>query len=128
MRKRTKRKVVTAFQRYALNPFAKLLPAPIGPAMIETTGRRSGRPRRTPVGVRFRDGAYWIVAEHGRAANYVRNIAADPNVRVRHRGRWHEGVAVLVDDEDPRSRAKGLNGLMVRLVGSDLLVIRIDPA
>jgi hypothetical protein len=34
---------------------------------------------------------FWIVAEHGRRANYVRNIEANPRVRVRVGRRWHEG-------------------------------------
>jgi deazaflavin-dependent oxidoreductase (nitroreductase family) len=52
-------------------------------AMIETTGRRSGRPIRTPVGyVRRPDGSVWVGA--GRAeAHWPRNLLATPACRVR---------------------------------------------
>ena len=54
-----------------------------GVAILETTGRKSGQPRRTPV-TRSLDGdTFWIVAEHGRKAGYVRNIQADPRVRIK---------------------------------------------
>ena len=73
-------------QRYLLNPPVKLLAwlgVLPGHALIETQGRRSGKRRRNVVGIRVDDGTGWIVAEHGRHAGYVRNLQADPNVRVR---------------------------------------------
>jgi hypothetical protein len=50
---------------------------------------------------------------------------------VKIRGQWHEGVATLVDDDDPRARlaalwGRGGNAPGVRLFGTDLLTIRID--
>jgi hypothetical protein len=54
---------------------------PRGWALLETTGRRSGLARRTPVGDGLRGDAFWIVTEHGQAADDVRNIQADPRVR-----------------------------------------------
>lgn len=127
MKAERKRRIVTSFQKYALNPVARSLAGFVGPALLETKGRRSGKPRRNPVGATLRDGTYWVVSEQGRHSSYVRNIEADPNVRIRHRGRWHKGTAHLLPDEDPRRHARGLNGLIVRLVGTDLLVVRIDP-
>jgi hypothetical protein len=59
----------------------------------------------------------------------VRNIEADPRVRVFVRGRWHSGTAVLLPEDDPLERQRSLprlNALAVRLVGTDLLTIRID--
>lgn len=52
-------------------------------AMLETTGRRSGQPRRTPVGyVRNPDGSVWLGA--GRVeAQWPRNLQANPRCRVR---------------------------------------------
>ncbi len=123
----TKRRVVTTFQKYVLNPVARVGAGFVGPALLETTGRRSGKKRRTPVGATREDGAFWIVSEHGRKSAYVRNIESDPSVRIRYRGRWHTGKAHPVPDEDPRRHARGLNGLVVRLVGTDLLAIRVDP-
>src|ERR671929_419342 len=76
---------------------------PRGWALLETTGRRSGQPRRVPVGDGLRGERFWIVAEHGRHADYVRNIEADPRVRVKVRGRWRTGIAHVLPDEDPRA-------------------------
>lgn len=121
----SKHRIVTTFQKYVLNPLTRPLAGFVGPVLLETTGRRSGRRRQTPVGATKSDGALWIVAEHGRKAGYVRNIEANPSVRVRHRGRWHEGTA-RITNEDPRKHARGLNGLMVKLMATDLLAIRVD--
>jgi len=134
-----KRRLVTALQVHLLNRPVKALLArgvtPPGVALLETTGRRSGRPRRTPVGDGLEGDAFWIVAEHGRSAGYVRNLEADPRVRVKVGGRWWTGTAHLLDDDDPRARqrtlARGhplraLNAASVRAMGTDLLTIRID--
>jgi deazaflavin-dependent oxidoreductase (nitroreductase family) len=128
-----KREAVTAFQKRLLNPVVRRAVergwAPPGYAILETTGRRSGAPRRTPVGEGRRGDSFWIVAEHGRRAGYVRNIEANPSVRVFTGRRWRTGTARVLPDDDPRERQRDLprlNALMVRAVGTDLLTIRID--
>jgi deazaflavin-dependent oxidoreductase (nitroreductase family) len=121
-------RVVTTFQRWVLNPVTKLFAGYLpGLVLLETTGRRSGLPRRTPVGG-HRDGdTVWVVAEHGRRANYIRNIAADPKVRVRIGGRWRSGKASVLPDDDARRRLRmNYNDIMIRLVGTDLMTVRID--
>jgi deazaflavin-dependent oxidoreductase (nitroreductase family) len=99
-------------------------------ALLETTGRRSGRPRVTPVGNGLRGDAFWIVTEHGWASAYVKNIQADPRVRVKVRRRWLSGTATILPDDDPAERmrvlGRGLNDATVRLVGTEHLVIRVD--
>jgi deazaflavin-dependent oxidoreductase (nitroreductase family) len=101
-----------------------------GVALLETTGRRSGQPRRTPVGDGLRGEHFWIVTEHGYAADYVRNIQADPRVRVLARGRWYAGTAHILPDEDPYERLRILrrpiNDAMLLAVGTRQLVIRVD--
>jgi deazaflavin-dependent oxidoreductase (nitroreductase family) len=79
-----------------------------GWALLETTGRRSGRPRRTPVGNGLRGDTFWIVTEHGWSADYVKNIQADPRVRVKVGGAWRSGTAHILEDEDPYERLKVL--------------------
>jgi deazaflavin-dependent oxidoreductase (nitroreductase family) len=105
-----------------------------GTALLETKGRRSGLPRVTPVtnGV---DGArFWIVTEHGLRSDYVRNVLADPHVRVNADGQWRKGVAHVVPEHpqarldkiatiNPRARA---NANIVRKSATDLRVIRVD--
>lgn len=99
-------------------------------ALLETTGRKSGQPRRVPIGNGLRGDTFWIVTEHGRAADYVKNIEANPRVRVKVGREWHEGIAHLLPDDDVRARMKELrrptNDAMVRLAGSDLMTVRID--
>jgi deazaflavin-dependent oxidoreductase (nitroreductase family) len=101
-----------------------------GWALLETRGRRTGQPRRVPIGDGLRGNAFWIVTEHGRSAAYVKNIEADPRVRVRTHGRWRSGTAHVLADDDPVTRVRWLrrpvNDTMVRLVGTELLTIRVD--
>jgi deazaflavin-dependent oxidoreductase (nitroreductase family) len=117
-----------------LNPvMVRLLEAglvPRGWALLETTGRRSGQPRRVPVGDGLRGEQFWIVAEHGSHADYVRNIERQPRVRVKVRGRWRTGTARVLPDEDPRALLRALKrplndaGLLV--MATEPLVVRID--
>ena len=84
--------IVRNVQRWLVNPLVRALFAvglnPLGLAILETRGRVTGRPRRTPVGNGRNGETFWIVAEHGWRAGYVRNIARDPRVRVRLRIGW----------------------------------------
>jgi deazaflavin-dependent oxidoreductase (nitroreductase family) len=138
-----KRRIVHAVQKYFLNPPIKLLFAlgvvPPGYALLETIGRKSGKPRRTPVGNGRVGDEFWIVAEHGREAGYVRNIESNPRVRLKLRdglwAKWYGGTAHLLPDDDPRERQRWLatnvpgstrNAAAVRVFGTQLLPVRID--
>ena len=138
-RRETKRRLASGAAKYLVNPmvrglFRLGLPAP-GTAILETTGRKSGQPRRNPVTNGLDGGVFWIVAEHGRRANYVRNIEANPNVRVRVGRRWLAGAARPLPDDDPRKRLRyiasrhpitRLSTATVRLMQTDLMTVRID--
>jgi deazaflavin-dependent oxidoreductase (nitroreductase family) len=138
-RHETKRKLASGTAKYLVNPvvrglFRLGLPTP-GTAILETIGRKSGRPRRNPVTNGLDDGVFWIVAEHGRRASYVRNIKANPRVRLRVGRRWHDGTARLVPEDDPRERLRFINSIhpiarlntaTVRVLQTDLTTIRID--
>ena len=138
-----KHRIVHALQKYLLNPPIKLLfavgIAPPGYAILETIGCKTSKARRTPVGDARIGYQFWIVAEHGMKAGYVRNIAQNPRVRLKlhegFRARWHTGTAHVLSDDDPRKRQKWLAGQLpssvanaaaVRLFGTDLLTVRID--
>ncbi|KAA0942805.1 nitroreductase/quinone reductase family protein [Streptomyces apricus] len=119
-------RAVTAFQRWVANPVSRRLPFQ---TLVETTGRTSGLERRTPVGGRRVGQQFWFVSEYGEKSQYVRNIQADPRVRVRVGGRWHHGTAHLLPEDDPRARLKSLprlNSGAVRAFGTSLLTIRVD--
>jgi deazaflavin-dependent oxidoreductase (nitroreductase family) len=120
-----KRRLVHGAQRLVVNPLGRRLPV----TMLETTGRKSGVPRHTAVGGRVIDNQFWMVSEHGEHSHYVQNIKADPAVRVRIRGRWRAGTAHLMPSDDPIARLAHLpqlNSAVVRVMGSDLLTVRVD--
>ncbi|MEU0840241.1 nitroreductase/quinone reductase family protein [Streptomyces sp. NPDC005962] len=121
-----KHRAVTAFQRRIGNPILSRLPFQ---TLLETTGRTSGLPRRTPVGGRRIGNAFWFVSEFGDKSQYVRNLRADPRVRVRIKGTWHTGTAHPLPEDDARARLKALpryNSTAVRALGTDLLTVRVD--
>jgi deazaflavin-dependent oxidoreductase (nitroreductase family) len=138
-----KYRIVHTLQKYLINPPTKLLFAlgivPPGRALLETIGRKTGKPRRVPVGNGRVGDQFWIVAEHGTNAGYVRNIANNSRVRLLLRdglrARWFVGTANLLPDDDPRERQRWLadqlpgskaNAAAVRFFGTQLLTVRID--
>ena len=140
--RRMKVLIVRTVQRWTVNPLMRLLLRvgvnPLGLAILETRGRVSGRPRRTPVGNGRQGSTFWIIAEHGARAGYVRNIQGDPRVRVRlrvgWRYRWVPGIAEIVPDDDALARQRriirwhplrALNAINVRVLGADLLSVRV---
>ena len=114
------------------------LPDP-GDALLETTGRRSGAARLTPVCEGLEDDTFWVLSERGRDADWVRDIEADARVRVKPRSRpasaWRSGTARVLEDDDPRERRRILarrdpwRRLCLRASGAlatDPLTVRID--
>jgi hypothetical protein len=139
-------RIVRVVQRYVMNPLMRLLLAvglnPFGLAILETRGHVSGKIRRVPVGNGRKGNSFWIIAEHGTRAGYVRNIDHDPHVRVRLRVglryRWVTGIATVRPDDDPLARQRqiiawhplrALNAVTVRVLGADLLTVHVqlDP-
>ena len=119
-------RITNLFQKRVANPLMRRLPIQ---TLLETTGRKSGQPRRTPLGGSKVGNEFWFVSEFGENSQYVKNIKANPNVRVRLRGRWHNGTAHLVPDDDPHERLRSLpqlNSFGVRTFGTNLLSIRVD--
>lgn len=140
--RRLKVLLARTFQRWVLNPVVRALLAagvnPLGLALLETTGRTTGRPRRVPVGNGRQGDEFWIIAEHGLRAGYVRNILADPRVRVRLRiglrYRWLAGIATVLPDDDPLARQRRIirwhplrafNAMNVRVLGADLVTVHV---
>jgi deazaflavin-dependent oxidoreductase (nitroreductase family) len=63
--------------------------------VLETLGRRTGLVRQVPVAVSRSGSTILVVVARGHQAAFVRNIEADPHVRIRIKSRWSNGVAVL---------------------------------
>jgi deazaflavin-dependent oxidoreductase (nitroreductase family) len=130
-------------QRVVANPLERLafrvgVPPP-GDALLETQGRRTGLPRHTPVCDCLEGETFWIIAQQGRRADYVRNIEANPRVRVKapsqSRKAWRRGTAHILDDDDARERQRHLGeGHFWRrlclnasgVIGTSPLTVRID--
>ncbi|MEU8298997.1 nitroreductase/quinone reductase family protein [Micromonospora sp. NPDC048909] len=133
----------SGLQQRLVNPIVRLawnlrLPIP-GDALLETTGRRTGQPRYTPVCDGLIGDTFWLVSQRGRRADWVRNLEADPRVRVKvgggPRASWRTGTAHVLHDDDPRERQRILarSGLARRLclctsgaVATSPLTVRID--
>ena len=126
-----------------MNPLVRLafrigIPDP-GDALLETTGRRTGRARLTPVCDGLEGDTFWLLSQRGRDPDWVRNIEANPRVRVQLRSRrptaWRSGTAQILDDDDAHERRRTLGArkpwrrlcldTSAALAG-DLLTVRID--
>jgi deazaflavin-dependent oxidoreductase (nitroreductase family) len=138
-----KDRVIHPLQKRLVNPVVKLAWAlgipPPGDALLETTGRRTRQPRRTPVCDGLDGQTFWLIAQRGRSADWVQNIQAEPRVRVKVASwphtRWRTGTAHVLDGDDPRERQAIIarSNLARRLcvgasaaMGTSPLTVRID--
>jgi deazaflavin-dependent oxidoreductase (nitroreductase family) len=102
---------------------------------LETTGAKSGQPRRVPLTGRADDKGVWVISQHGRRAGWAHNITAEPTVRVRVNNQWRSGTATFEPDDDVRSRARSFGGdgklsqsataMTMRAMESDPISVRI---
>src|SRR5437762_1805761 len=102
-----RRRRTRVLQRYILNPPMKALVwagLSAGHVLLETKGRRTGKRRTNVVGMKLDGDTGWVVAEQGRHAGWVQNIAANPDVRVRIERRWRSACATVVADDDAQAR------------------------
>jgi deazaflavin-dependent oxidoreductase (nitroreductase family) len=130
-------------QSSVVNPLVRLafrlgIPDP-GDALLETTARRTGKPRLTPVCEGLEDQTFWLISERGRDAEWVRDIEASPRVRVKPRSErpaaWRSGTAHVLDRDDVPGRRRILSqgGFWRRLclrtsaaLAADPVTVRID--
>jgi deazaflavin-dependent oxidoreductase (nitroreductase family) len=104
--------------------------APRAFALLETTGRRTGLARHTPVANGLDCDTFWLVAAHGAQADYVRNLQTEPRVRVKVGSEWRSGTAVVLPGDDTLVRSRALpyqwDAAIGRIMASAPLTIRID--
>jgi deazaflavin-dependent oxidoreductase (nitroreductase family) len=74
--------------------------------VLTTTGRRSGRPRSTPVNYWEADGVFYVIAGSGTYADWYRNLVAQPEVEVQVGRRRLRAIASPLTD--PREKAHAL--------------------
>jgi deazaflavin-dependent oxidoreductase (nitroreductase family) len=128
-RTRRLRRVVLMAAWRMINPlFVRL--ARIAPwwVVLETTGRRTGLPRQTPLARGPTSGGdLWLVAVHGRHSSWVANLEADPRVRVLLRGRWYTGRASVTPlDQDRLSSFNRYARSGPTTVGINPLLVRVE--
>lgn len=98
-----------------------------GPSVLVlvTTGRRTGKPHRTPLQYELIDGHYYIGSARGPEADWFCNILAEPNVRFELEGVPYNAHAETITDpvqiadflELRLDRNPRMIGLMLRLEG-----------
>jgi len=66
--------------------------------LLTTTGRKSGKPRVTPLQYEEIDGKIYLGSSLGAKADWVRNIQAHPRVNVRVKSRRFTGNAQVITD------------------------------
>ena len=126
-----KRRISTFFQKHLINPRVLRQAGESGSpaAVLETTGRNSGLPRQIPILAGLQGDVLWIAAHHGRSAAWVKNVGANPRVRVRVGGRWRTGTATVVPGDETLKRVGSIDPHIAdraRQMGTDLLTVRVD--
>ena len=122
-----------ALGRYLLNPAVKgLSRLGVRTAMateLETVGRKSGQVRRVPVSAQFDNNGAWLISQHGTRSGWGRNIADNPNIRMRQGNQWHTGVATFRPDDDVVARGRKFGRLgakVVKALETTPVSVRID--
>ena len=96
---------------------------------LETTGRKSGQVRRTPLSAQFDDTGAWLISQHGARSGWAANVAANPNVRLRQGNKWHTGVAELRPDDDAVARARNygkVGGKLTQAASTQPISVRVE--
>jgi deazaflavin-dependent oxidoreductase (nitroreductase family) len=89
-------------------PLWSLLGPPKGFAILTTTGRKTGKPRRQSVRAIREGDRIVVVAMMGERAQWLKNVRANPKVTVRLRGETIAGLTHAVRDEAERKWAAGV--------------------
>jgi deazaflavin-dependent oxidoreductase (nitroreductase family) len=96
--------------------------------LLETRGRRTGKPRTTPLARGPVDGdVVWLNSVHGRHAQWVRNLEAMPEVRIRLSGRWHQARATVLEYDEATAQRFNLYARSgPRTLGIDPALVRVE--
>ena len=66
--------------------------------LLITTGRKTGRPRVTPLQYEEHNGVIYVASARGEQADWFRNLRANPRVEVRVKARRFPGLAEPITD------------------------------
>ena len=95
---------------------------------LTTTGRHSGASREIEIWFTQHEGRYYVIAEHGHRAQWVRNIVADPVVSFRVGDHTFAGRARVIDPELDTQLNRAVQELSEAKYGwGDGLVVELTP-
>jgi len=95
---------------------------------LTTTGRKTGLPREIEIWFVAHAGRFYILAEHFHRTQWVRNILANPQVRVRLAGREFAATARVLDEQTDAALYKLAQQLEREKYGwGDGLPVEITP-
>jgi deazaflavin-dependent oxidoreductase (nitroreductase family) len=93
-----------------------------------TIGRVTGQPRQIEIWFIFRRDRFYIFAEQGEAAGWVKNLRRSPDVIIRIRERRIKAVARVLDYRMDRQLWDEVQAIAARKYGwGDGLPIEINP-
>ena len=92
--------------------------------LLTTIGRKTGRPRVTPLVYEQRDDTFIVASARGPSADWLRNVLANPNVRVRVGRHQFEAFAEITTD--PESIADYLQHQIERNPGMFGAILRSE--
>lgn len=126
-RRRSRHRVFWRIVNPPTRPLAGIVPWWV---LLQTTGRLTGQPRTTPLARGPVDGnSVWLASVHGRHAQWVRNLEANPEVRIRLRRRWRRARAAIVEYDEATVRRFNLYARTgPRTLGIEPVLVRIDLA
>ena len=95
---------------------------------LTATGRRSGLPREIEIWFTRLNGRYYVIAERGEGAQWVRNLLANPRVQVRIAG---AGLAARARVVDPAAEPGLASAVQTRsrekYRWGDGLIVELEP-
>ncbi len=94
---------------------------------LTTMGRRTGRPREIEIWFTHHAGRYYVLAEHGHAAQWVQNLRQDGRVQVRLAGTSFSARARVVGDAEVELAAAVRARSEAKYGWGDGLVIELAP-
>lgn len=93
---------------------------PAGLVVVETTGRKSKSPRRTPLVGVLLDGRLIVSTVRGSRSQWVRNAIATPAVRYWLLGSEHRGVATVFAADGASASCESFPPLISQLLAGPL--------
>ena len=95
---------------------------------LTTTGRVTGKPREIEIWFTEHAGRYYVIAEHRERAQWVRNLRAEPRVRVRLGQRSFAATARVVDPRAEPDLDRAVQRRSAKKYGwGDGLVVELGP-